>query len=373
MLIALATPVVVLGGCRGFDVRTNNVVRLAEPLAIEPLNIEPLEVRLPPLTTPLDAVPVGGDPCAAGAIAIIDVDGPLLNRNDPDAVAGENPVSLFKEKLATAASRTDVMAVVLRINSSGGSVLATEVMHRELVDFKTRTGLPVVACIMDIGAGGGYYLATAADRIVTHRSSLVGGVGVIMNLYDVRELMATLNVFDQRIKSGKNIDMGTNADALPEEVESMLQTIADRHHEAFLSVVRSSRGSALVNDRVLDGRVVDGERAVEVGLVDEAGSLESAIALAGAMGGVTNQSTLAAPMQTSTRGSMLAGPSARWILFRRGNDHAGSPYAVSRQLRLNTGLMPITLPGVEKQTVPTFLYMWQPIPHTGVLSSAGDD
>ncbi len=103
------------------------------------------------------------------AIAVIDVDGILLNMDmTGPASAGENPVSLFRERLDAAAADPCTRAVVVRINSPGGGVTASDIMRHDLEQFKNNTRFPVVACLMDIGAGGGYYVATAADQIVAH-------------------------------------------------------------------------------------------------------------------------------------------------------------------------------------------------------------
>ena len=108
------------------------------------------------------------DPRAA-TVAIVDVDGLLLN-NDATGLGswGENPVSVFRERLDAIECDPHVCAVVIRINTPGGSVTATDIMWRDLTAFKKRTCVPVVACLMDVAAGGGYYLATAADSIVAH-------------------------------------------------------------------------------------------------------------------------------------------------------------------------------------------------------------
>ena len=109
-------------------------------------------------------------------VAVVDVDGILL---DSDATGlgslGENPVAVFRERLDAIECNRRVRAVVLRIHSPGGSVTATDIMWRDLAAFKCRTHLPVVACLMDVAAGGGYYLATGADCIVAHPTTVTGG------------------------------------------------------------------------------------------------------------------------------------------------------------------------------------------------------
>ena len=124
-------------------------------------------------------------------IALVDVDGLLLNQPMTGLYSeGENPVALFREKLDRIA-RTDCWAgVVLRINSPGGGVTASDVMWHDLEEFKSHTRLPVVACLLDVGAGGAYSLATGADQIVAHPTTVTGGIGVIFNLYNLEDTMA---------------------------------------------------------------------------------------------------------------------------------------------------------------------------------------
>ncbi len=127
------------------------------------------------------------------------------------ASAGENPVSLFRERLDAAAADPCTRAVVVRINSPGGGVTASDIMRHDLERFKENTRMPVIACLMDIGASGGYYLATAADQIVAHPTTVTGGIGVILNLYNLAGVEEKYDIGYIPIKSplGGNIDSGT--------------------------------------------------------------------------------------------------------------------------------------------------------------------
>ena len=146
--------------------------------------------------TPIVGRPLRGSAYASNSpatsqIAVLDVDGVLLNKNMTGLGSmGENPVALFREKLDVIASDSRVRAVILRINSAGGGVTASDIMRRDLISFRERTGLPIVACILDTGTGGAYYVATACDAIIAHPTSIIGGVGVILNLYNVEDTMA---------------------------------------------------------------------------------------------------------------------------------------------------------------------------------------
>jgi protease-4 len=301
------------------------------------------ELRLSPDTNthPIVMMPLSGPDCPGPRIAIIDLDGPILNRNASNiAAAGENPVSFFQEKLSAVEATPGVVAVVLRINSTGGSVTATEMLWDQLVRFRARTRLPMVACVLDFGTGGAYYLASAADRIVAYPSSLLGGIGVTINLYNLRETMATLNVFPQTVKAGDQIDLGTVQEELSPEGRAILQRLADEFHEAFIRVVRASRpGLPPVPAPIYDGRVFSGRQALELGLIDRVGTLELALDLAREMGGV---------------------PVATAAIFHREGDVARTPYAVTRNDPPATSLVPLNVPGLNQRDLPTFLYQWEP-------------
>jgi protease-4 len=289
------------------------------------------------------AMPLGNSGCACDGprIAVLDVDGLLLNQDFTGPLSmGENPVSLFREKLDAIASDALVKAVVLRINTPGGSVTATDILWHDLRQFKQRTQLPIVACLLDVAAGGGYYLATAADVIVAHPTSVTGGIGVILNLYNLRELMGQFNIQSQEIKSGKHIDMGTPLRNLPDDVRKLLEQMASEYHDRFRGLVTAARPRVdPKKETTFDGRVFTSRAALELGLVDRLGYLDDALAMAREMSHCAQ-----------------AGP----VLYRRANDPARSLYAVTPNTPLQATLFPLSVPGMDRTKLPTFLYLWQP-------------
>src|SRR5262249_9352285 len=120
------------------------------------------------------------DPCnclCRNKVAIIDVDGVIMNcRSSGPFRDGANPVSPFRAKLDAAADDKRVKAVVLRINSPGGAVTASDIMYQELVSFRHKTHKPVVACMMDVAASGAYYLAMGSDWIYAHPTTVTGSI-----------------------------------------------------------------------------------------------------------------------------------------------------------------------------------------------------
>src|SRR5207245_667809 len=131
------------------------------------------------------------------------------------------------DKLEAAARDPQVAAVVLRINSPGGSVTACDVMAEELRRFRAEARKPVVACLMELATSGAYFLAAESDRIVAHPTALTGGLGVVFNHYNLQDAMAQLNLTSDPVKSGARIDMGTVTAPLDDETRALLQSMAD--------------------------------------------------------------------------------------------------------------------------------------------------
>jgi protease-4 len=301
---------------------------------------------IPPVrpSGPMVAMPLApGAPRQFPKVAVVDVDGLLLDSDMTGLYSlGENPVALFRERLDAVANDSCVCALVLRINSPGGSVTATDIMWHDLRSFKRRTKLPVVACLMDLGAGGAYYLATAADQIVAHPTSVTGGIGVILNVYNLQDAMAQFNVVGAPIKAGKNIDVGTPIVALDQERRAMLQAMADEFHARFRQVVIKSRAEVDASlETNFDGRVFTAKQALARHLIDTIGYLDDAVAAGRGMSGE---------------------PQAVTTFFHRANDPARSPYAVTPNVPLQSTLIPLSLPGLDRSRLPSFLYLWQPEP-----------
>ena len=261
---------------------------------------------------------------------------------------GENPVSKFREQLDAVACDHRVAAVVVRINSPGGGVTATDIMWHDLMEFKSRTQLPVIACLMDTGTGGAYYLATAADQIISHPTSIVGGIGVILNHYNLQDAMAQFNIIGAPIKSGKKIDIGTPISPLDDESRQLLQSMADAFHDRFRKVVLDGRPQVNSNDATnFDGRVYTAEQAVERKLIDRVGYLSDAIDAAAGVAGCGRSAV---------------------AFYHRPNDRAHSLYSQTPNIPLQGGLIPLSIPGLDRTRMPAFLYLWQPEPTMEKLS-----
>jgi protease IV len=278
-------------------------------------------------------------------VAVVDVDGVLLDSNATGfGSMGENPVAVFRERLDAIEHDRCVRAVVLRIHTPGGSVTATDIMWRDLQAFKARTCLPVVACLMDVAAGGGYYLATGADCIIAHPTTVTGAIGCILNVYNLQDLMAQFNIIGIPIKSGKNVDLGTPVKAIDPEGRKLLQNMADEFHQRFKNIVLSRRPQVdPQNGQTFDGRVFTASQALAIRLIDQIGYFDDAVQLAGGMAHL-NYSEV--------------------VFYHRKGDPAFSPYSATPNVPLQDKVLPINIPGIERSRLPSFLYLWEIEPTT---------
>jgi protease IV len=242
-------------------------------------------------------------------IAIIDVDGLILNARSSGLLgSGENPLAVFHERLEAAANDPRVKAVVLRINSPGGAVTASDIMYHEVLEFRRRTGKPVVACMMDIAASGGYYLAMACDCVYAHSTTITGSIGVIMSLYNASGLATKIGISSNPIKSGPIKDLGNPLRDMTDVERAVLQEMVNRFYNQFVRVVAEGRRMREEQVRALaDGRVYSGEHARELGLVDQVGYLGDAIEAARNLAQVEDAAVVAYDRNGGYRGSIYAG------------------------------------------------------------------
>jgi protease-4 len=179
-----------------------------------------------------------------------------------------------------------VKAVVVRLDSPGGGVAASQEIHdavRRLRD----DGKPVVASMGGVAASGAYYVACAADSIVANPGTLTGSIGVIMSFPNTEELFRKVGVRFETIKTGKFKDVGSMWRPMTDEERALLQTVLVNVYDQFVDAIVEGRGMA--REEILpyaDGRIFSGDQAAEYGFVDRLGSLEDAIAMAGEMAGI---------------------------------------------------------------------------------------
>ena len=218
------------------------------------------------------------------------------------------------------------------------------------LDSKQKPGRPVVACLMTHGAGGAYYIATGADHVVAHPTSIVGGIGVILNLYNMEDALGQYNITPIPVKTGDRIDAGSPVRTMEQDERDSLQSLADSFQKRFVDRVQQARPRLLppqdagAAEDWFDGRVVDGDAAASAGLIDGIGYLDDAIAIAAQLAGL--------PAAGSP-----AGPSV--VMLRRDNDRAYTTLDITPSKSQLGSLLPLNIPGLDRSKLPTFMYLWQ--------------
>ena len=193
-----------------------------------------------------------------------------------------------------------IKAVVVRIDSPGGAVAPTQEIVEEIQ--KTKKSKPLIASLGGMAASGGYYIASACDKIIANPGTLTGSIGVIMQLTNVEELMKKIGVKGYNIKSGANKDIGSPFQPLSPEGREILQSLVDDVYRQFVTAVAKGRGlDEAVVKKLADGRVYSGAQAKELGLIDQFGTLDDAIDLAAKRVGLESNPTVYYSRETQDR------------------------------------------------------------------------
>ena len=238
---------------------------------------------------------------ASAKIAVVEVEGIITSQMmDP---AGFNMADIIKAQLKRAGQDAKVRAVVLKVDSPGGEVLASDQINKAIAEFQKKTGKPVVASMGNLAASGGYYVAVASRWIVANELTLTGSIGVIMSSWNYRGLMDKVGVRPFTYKSGKFKDMlsGTrDPNQIPDEEREILQGLIDDVYRQFKGVVADGRHAAASRnpeagrtlsadwEQYADGRVFSGREAFKHGFVDELGDFATATARARKLADLSN-------------------------------------------------------------------------------------
>lgn len=240
---------------------------------------------------------------AGVSVAVIKIEG-IISSSAGDG--HYTMVEVIKAQLKEAAEDHRVKAVILKVDSPGGEVLASDEINRLISEFQKKHGKPVVASMGNLAASGGYYVSAPCRWIVANELTITGSIGVIMSSWNYRGLMNKVGVVPQVYKSGQFKDMLSGAREIgeisPKEQEMVQalidetfgkfkEVVADGRAQAFLANQKSkSKGQALSRDwaEYADGRVLSGKEAYRLGFVDELGNFEKAFERAKALAGITN-------------------------------------------------------------------------------------
>jgi protease IV len=183
----------------------------------------------------------------------------------------------------------NVKAVVLRINSPGGSTGASQEIYEEVKKLR-QNGKRIVVSMGDVGASGAYYIACAADRIIANPSTITGSIGVIFNFGNMQELFKKIGVKMEVVKSGKSKDIGSYWRSPDESEKKLLQGLIDNSYEQFIKVIVDGRKMTYDQVKQLaDGSIFTGEQALNKGLVDQLGNLPDAIQVAADLAGLKGE------------------------------------------------------------------------------------
>src|SRR3982750_1007270 len=190
-----------------------------------------ITVNLLPAPAPIEEKRLSGT--GADKVLLVDLSGVISSHESDSLVERPSMAAQIKEELSRAAEDPHVKALVLRINSPGGTVTASDIIYHELQAFKQKRPVPVVASIMDVGASGGYYVAMAADKVMVHPSSVTGSLGVIMMTVNARGLLEKVGLEANTITSGPRKDMGSPFRAVAEGERAMFHTVIMSFYEGF--------------------------------------------------------------------------------------------------------------------------------------------
>jgi protease-4 len=239
-----------------------------------------------------------------------------------------------------AASDPTVKAVVLRINSPGGTVTCSDTMYEMVKKFRDTTKKPVIADTQEVTASGAYYLACGCDKIVAHPTSVVGSIGVIFQTFEVSGIMSKLGITSNAIASGPFKEMGSPFKPLRDDERALMQQMVDEYYSRFLNVVTTNRHIDPAHlKEATDGRVFSGAKAVEIGLADQTGLLDDALNLAK---------------------QMANAPTAQVVMYKRPYGYSGSIYSTSTIQPPRSDVMKLDIPAADDLIPTGFYYLWQP-------------
>ncbi len=293
-----------------------------------------IKVNLGPEVGPLEEQVVAGR--GKDKIALLDITGVITSEDGGAALgAAKEPGMLvrLREELDRARLDKNVKAVVLRINSPGGGVTASDTLYHELKKFRRETSVPVVAHFTDTGASGAYYAALAADRIMAQPTTITGSIGVTMLRIDATGLMQKIGVQALEISSGAEKGMGSPFRTMSAEEKKIFQGMIDSMYGRFTGLVAEERKLAPERVRQLaDGRIYTSQEAKDTGLIDGIGYLEDAF---------TQARTLAHLEQATI------------VTYGRPGEYRPNIYSLNMNL-INLNLGELAGPGVK------FTYLWMP-------------
>ena len=308
-------------------------------LAIAPISLACVSIDLPGgVPQPLMETTVEGE--GSAKILLLQIDGVLTDEPESSwyGLRRESPVARVREELDRARRDDSIDALLLRIDTPGGTVTASDLLYQEILRFKQERSVPVVAQLMGMATSGGYYVAMSADTVIAHPTTVTGSIGVIFAGVNLSGLMAKYGVADQTITSGPFKDAGSPLRPMRPDERAQLQSVIDDMYQRFLDVVRRGRPALAPEEvaRLADGRIYSAQQALANGLVDRIGDVEDAVELARTRAGLEE---------------------ARVVTYHRPREYRKNLYTAEASESAPQVEWPI--PRLQLPQ-PAFLYLWAP-------------
>jgi protease-4 len=225
---------------------------------------------------------VTGDENSSDKIIILPIQGIIMTQETSSLLSSKNACTPDKiqELLKLASDDIHAKAIILLINSPGGGVTASDIIYRTIKEFKQKhPDKPIIALMQDTAASGGYYISCSADYVMAHPTTITGSNGVISMFFALEDLMGKIGVETVVIKSGKAKDTGSPFRRMTDEEKTSMQKIIDEMYNRFLDIVAEARKNSLTRDEIkviADGRILTGQEALKVKLVDSVGYMTDA-------------------------------------------------------------------------------------------------
>jgi len=206
-----------------------------------------------------------------------------------------------------------VKAIILRIDSPGGGVGPSQEIHREVLKIKLKK--KVITSMGSVAASGGYYIACASDLIIANPGTITGSIGVLMEFTNIEELFKKIGIKGVVLKSGEHKDIGSPFREMTPEEKKIIQGVIDNVHQQFIQAV--AEGRKMDREKVMqiaDGRILTGEQAKQIGLVDQIGNLQDAIDIVAKMVGIEGKPNVLYPKRRFSLWKLLVREMASALL-----------------------------------------------------------
>ena len=278
-----------------------------------------------------------------GKILLVNVDGVINNQKDRTFSGNTlrlGMVEKIKSIIEKAEKDDEIKALLIKINSPGGTVTASDIILHLLNTYKESSNVRIYIQVMDLAASGGYYIALAGDEIIAHPTSLIGSIGVIALKVNLKELMAKIGVSWEIVKSGDKKDFMSPFRSFTKEERELFQGAIDRLHNRFVKLIAKNRSALDISQvrPLADGRVFDAIQAKDLKLIDHIGYVTDTVRR----------------IKSDLNNSNL-----KLVTYHRNNDFQGNIYT-QLQKPTSFNLINLDLGFNPKVLSPYFLYMWSP-------------